>query len=77
MTNKAAVVRLAAVCLSALVAASAAVAQQDEGYQQARLPKIGGEFRTFFIYQNDSDFDDTEPLYGEYGQSVGYISTMI
>ncbi len=77
MTNKAAVVRLAAVCLSALVAASAAVAQQDEGDQQTRLPQIGGEFRTFFIYQNDSDFDDTEPLYGEYGQSVGYISTMI
>jgi len=42
----------------------------------AWLPEFHGDFRTFFVYQNDSDFDDTEPLYGEYGQSVGYFSTL-
>ena len=45
MTNKAAVVRLAAVCLSALVAASAAVAQQDgaEGHQEVAAAIAGSE----------------------------------
>jgi len=68
---------LAIVCSLALGAATAAIAQQGSEEWPEWLPEFHGDFRTFFIYQNDSDFDDTEPLYGEYGQSVGYISTMM
>lgn len=55
---------------------SVVVAQEAECGLPSWLPEIHAYLRTFAIYQNDTDFDDTEPLYNEYGQSMGYISTV-
>ena len=59
--------------LAATVALADAPADAD---WQKWLPQVHIYFRTFFLYQNDSDFDRTKPLYNKYGQSVGYLSTM-
>ncbi|MHA1569660.1 MAG: hypothetical protein ACTSXZ_09320 [Alphaproteobacteria bacterium] len=40
-------------------------------------PDLSLYFKTFFLYQNDRDFDRSEPLYDENGQSVGYITTLL
>jgi hypothetical protein len=41
------------------------------------LPCVSVEFKNFFLIQNDRDFDRTEALYDENGQSVGYFSTTL
>jgi hypothetical protein len=43
---------------------------------EAGLPEIDLRFRTHFLIQSDRDFDDTEPLYKENGQSVGAFTTV-
>lgn len=40
-----------------------------------RVVKFNAQFQSIFVYKNDSDFDDTKPLYDENGQSVGYLGT--
>lgn len=61
-------------CLAG-VANSQETGQKTEESLPPWLPEIHVYFRTFTIYQNDTDFDDTKPLYEDYGQSMGYIST--
>jgi hypothetical protein len=44
----------------------------------ARLPfRLDFDFQTFTLLQNDRDFDRTKPLYNKYGQSIGYVSTVL
>ena len=77
-------IRLAAVLCCAVLAANAVLAMEVDPSGKPRksaelpawLPEFHADFRTFFLYQNDSDFDDTDPLYDEYGQTVGYLSTL-
>ena len=48
---------------------------QEDG--ERGLPQFSGSFLTFFFWQNDSDFDRTEPVFNEYGQSAGYVDVTI
>ncbi|MDP8257708.1 MAG: hypothetical protein P9M14_18330 [Candidatus Alcyoniella australis] len=66
---------LSAIILCTLLAIPA-FAAADDGEQAALLPIIHADFRTFFVHQNDSDFDPTGQLYDQNGQQVGYISTL-
>jgi len=43
----------------------------------AKIPVLSGTFLTFFLYQNDGDFDSTPPLFDEYGQSIGYFDVRV
>lgn len=65
---------VAALVLSWLCAPLGAWAEENEFDM---TPKFDLFFQTYFLYQNDSDFDRTDPLYDEYGQSVGYIATVL
>lgn len=42
-----------------------------------KIPVLSGTFLTFFLYQNDRDFDSTPPLFDAYGQSVGYFDVRV
>jgi hypothetical protein len=35
---------------------------------------FSGWLKTYFTWRNDQDFDRTEPIFDEYGQSVGFIA---
>jgi len=48
-----------------------------ETFRQEKFPTFSGSLRTFFLWKNDRDFDDTEPLFNEYGQSVGYMDVTL
>lgn len=61
---------------TANVAAAQESDQKTDFSLPSWFPEVHVYLRTFAIYQNDTDFDDTEPLYGEYGQSMGYVSTV-
>lgn len=50
---------------------------QNEGSTELNLPAFDVEFRNFFLIQNDRDFDRTDPLYDENGQTVGYFATIL
>lgn len=53
------------------------VAAADQEDIEKFLPEFHLDFRTFFLWQSDSDFDDSKPKYSESGQTVGYLSTLI
>jgi len=52
-------------------------APQREEIPVNKVPVLSGTFLTFFLWQNDRDFDNTTPLFDEYGQSVGYVDVRI
>ncbi len=52
-------------------------APQREDFPPSKFPVLSGTFLTFFLWQNDRDFDSTEPLFNEYGQTVGYVDVRI
>ncbi|HPM77786.1 MAG TPA: hypothetical protein PK961_11880, partial [bacterium] len=66
-------IAILAIVVLGLTLAAAAAEQREE---PKNLPSIDLRLQTFFLYQNDADFDRSEPLYGEYGQSVGYFATI-
>jgi hypothetical protein len=64
------------------VAAAVAVAVADETAPPllppvVPLPTFDMNFRNFVMYQNDGDFDRTQPLNAKYGQAVGYFATTV
>jgi hypothetical protein len=66
--------------LTILLAASPVAAQEtaeDSPVDGLLGLSINLEFKNFFLWQNDSDFDRTDPLYDENGQSVGYFATAL
>jgi hypothetical protein len=52
---------------------SGALAQPDSTDPERR-PTFSGSFLTFFLWRSDRDFDSSEPIFDEYGQSVGYVA---
>lgn len=63
--------------LTVLIAGMCLTAWAEETPENEKnLPQINFTFQNYFLYQNDSDFDRSEPLYDEYGQSVGYFATV-
>jgi len=50
---------------------------EREDFPPGKYPVFSGTFLTFFLWQNDRDFDSTDPLFNEYGQSVGYVDVRI
>jgi hypothetical protein len=69
--------RLVCGVLAAALLACAAAAWGAETEQPSYLPRFDLRFDNFFLYQNDSDFDRTAPLYDKNGQSVGYFLTVL
>ena len=45
---------------------------EQEDPTPSKFPDFSGSFLTFFLWKNDRDFDRREPLFDEYGQSMGY-----
>jgi hypothetical protein len=69
---------LSIVLLAATVAyAEAPSADAAPADWQRWMPRVHVYFRTFFVYQNDTDFDPTDPLYDENGQSKGHLATLL
>ncbi len=69
-------VRLLPLLLILTLFLATVAAAQDAPF--ARSPVLlDFRFQTFTIFQNDRDFDRTEPLFDEYGQSVGYVATAL
>jgi hypothetical protein len=48
-----------------------------EDFPVDKAPVLAGTFLTFFLWQNDRDFDATKPIFDEYGQSVGYVDVRV
>lgn len=66
--------------LTMLLAVAPALAQ--ESGEETDVDNLLGlslnlEFKNFFLWQNDGDFDRTASLYDENGQSVGYFATAL
>ena len=52
-------------------------ADPEEELPVSKIPTLSGTFLTFFLWKNDRDFDSTEPLFDEYGQSLGYVNVTL
>lgn len=65
--------------LAAILATTPAVAQMGtrRTVRDDVLPLFDLYFQTYLFVANDRDFDRTEPVYSENGQSVGYALTTI
>jgi hypothetical protein len=50
---------------------------EREDFPPGKYPVFSATFLTFFLWQNDRDFDSTDPLFNEYGQSVGYFDVRV
>ena len=60
-----------------LVALGSGFAQaQQESETKIPPPEFTLSFETFVLFKNDNDFDRTDPIYSDNGQSVGYVSTV-
>lgn len=62
--------------LLTLLTATIAAAQDAAPFGRSPV-MLDFRFQTFAIFQNDRDFDRTAPLFDEYGQSVGYVATVL
>ena len=49
----------------------------EEELPVSKTPTLSGTFLTFFLWKSDRDFDSTEPLFNEYGQSLGYVDVTV
>ncbi len=52
-------------------------APQREDFPPSKIPVFSGTFLSFFLYQNDQDFDRTKSKDQVYGQSLGYFDVRI
>jgi len=51
--------------------------ENPEQHQETGVPppEVHLWFQTYFLFTNDTDFDRTKPLYSDYGQTSGFVST--